>query len=418
MQLNAILKVDRHVLARGWRRDDHAWLVPGATKDRPLTVRAVSTQRPLIVHVTRQFLPNRGGLEDVIYNLCRQLVKRGFRVRVVTLDRLFSNPDLALPKTELIDGIEVVRIPWRGSSRYPVAPQVFRHIRDADLVHVHAVDFFFDALSWTRLLHGRPLVATTHGGFFHTTNHARIKKIWFQTVTRLSCMGYRQLACCSLSDATLFRRIAGEQTIMIENGADLSKFSDRGSKVPTRRVVTIGRFSSNKRLDHLIRTMVPLVRKDPAWRLDIVGVESDLNRADLERLVSDTGLQDKIGLHVGLSNEEVAALLGQASIFASASEYEGFGLVAIEAMSAGLVPILHENQAYRELAKKHRLLTITDFSNPETAAKAVEAGFARLQAEGGELRDKLMQDAAIYSWETVTDRYLAAYEEAVPGITR
>lgn len=381
-------------------------------------MRAVQKQRPLIVHVTRQFLPNRGGLEDVIYNLCRQLVARGFRIRVVTLDKLFSNPDLVLPKTEIIDGIEVVRIPWKGSSRYPVAPAVFRHIRDADLVHVHAVDFFFDALSWTRLLHGRPLVATTHGGFFHTANHALIKKVWFQTVTRLSCMGYRQLACCSLSDTSLFRRIAGQQTIMIENGADLSKFADRGARTPARRIVTIGRFSSNKRLDNLIRAMVPLVRRNPAWHLDILGVESDLSRSDLERLIAEAGLGDHVALHVALPNDGVAAVLGQASIFASASDYEGFGLVAIEAMSAGLAPVLHGNAAYRELAKKHPLLAITDFSDSDAAAIALESAFARLQAEGGELRERLMREASVYSWETVTDHYLAAYEEAVPGITR
>ena len=45
----------------------------------------------LIVHVVRQFLPNRGGLEDVVANLARQgTVRLGYRVRVVTLDSLFT----------------------------------------------------------------------------------------------------------------------------------------------------------------------------------------------------------------------------------------------------------------------------------------------------------------------------------------
>ncbi|MGO8586944.1 glycosyltransferase, partial [Rhizobium ruizarguesonis] len=75
---------------------------------------------------------------------------------------------------EDIDGIEVVRIPWSGTSRYPLAPQVFRHLADADLVHVHAIYFFFDALAWGRLLHGRPMIVTTHGGLFHTRKYATI----------------------------------------------------------------------------------------------------------------------------------------------------------------------------------------------------------------------------------------------------
>ncbi|MGO7785708.1 glycosyltransferase family 1 protein, partial [Rhizobium ruizarguesonis] len=55
---------------------------------------------PLIVHVVRQFLPNRGGLEDVVANLARQTVRRCYRVRVVTLDSLFTAPEDKLPPRE------------------------------------------------------------------------------------------------------------------------------------------------------------------------------------------------------------------------------------------------------------------------------------------------------------------------------
>src|SRR4051812_40420428 len=139
---------------------------------------------PLIVHVIRQFLPNRGGLEDVVSNLARQIIDHGYRVRIVTLDSLFTDQDTTLPHREMIGGIEVVRIPWSGSTRYPIAPQVFHHLGDADVIHVHAIDFFFDALAWGRLLHRKPMVVTTHGGFFHTKNYAALKKVWFQTMTR------------------------------------------------------------------------------------------------------------------------------------------------------------------------------------------------------------------------------------------
>ncbi|MGO7653270.1 glycosyltransferase family 1 protein, partial [Rhizobium ruizarguesonis] len=59
---------------------------------------------PLIVPVVRQFLPNRGGLEDVVANLARPTVRRGYRVRVVTLASLFTAPEDKLPPREDIDG--------------------------------------------------------------------------------------------------------------------------------------------------------------------------------------------------------------------------------------------------------------------------------------------------------------------------
>lgn len=373
-------------------------------------------RRPLIVHVVRQFLPNRGGLEDVVYNLCRELLAKGFAVRVVTLDRLFSKPEALLPAREVIDGIEVVRIPWKGSSRYPLAPTILAHLGDADLVHVHAVDFFFDALSWLRLVHRRPLVATTHGGFFHTKNHALLKSIWFRTVTRLSCRGYRQLVCCSASDTALFDRIAAGRTVTIENGADLSKFADRASKVPAKRAVTIGRFSVNKRLDNLVLTMAALAARDPAWHLDIVGVPSDLSEDDLRALIVEAGVQNHVSLHIGLSNEAVADLISEASLFVSASEYEGFGLVAIEAMSAGLMPVLHVNDAYRQLASRHKLITLTDFGVPDAAAEAIETAYARVEAEGAGLREALTRETLPYSWSFVSDAYIEAYHRALPAL--
>jgi alpha-1,3-mannosyltransferase len=179
-----------------------------------------------------------------------------------------------------------------------------------------------------------------------------------------------------------------------------------------KRIVTIGRFSVNKRLERLIDVAGELCRRDSAWQLDIIGVPSDLSVSDLEGMIADRGLSGHVMLRVGLSNAEIGDLIGRASIFASASEYEGFGLVAIEAMSAGLVPVLEGNAAYRNLANRHADIGITDFSDPAAAASAIENAHARIAADA-DLRDRLMDAASGYSWEGATRKYLAIYEEAL-----
>lgn len=363
---------------------------------------------PLIVHVVRQFLPNRGGLEDVVANLARQTVRRGYRVRVVTLDSLFTAPEKKLPPREHIDGIEVVRIPWSGSSRYPLAPQVFRHLGDADLVHVHAIDFFFDALAWGRLLHGKPMIVTTHGGFFHTRKYAAIKKIWFRTLTRASAMAYRRVVCCSASDLKQFSEIAPD-SLLIENGADIGKFADTASRRPKRRIVTIGRFSVNKRLDHLLDAMATLKTRDPEWHLDIVGAESDLNRRDVEGAIENRNLTGRVTLHVSPDNDTIRRVIAEASLFASASEYEGFGLVALEAMSAGLLPVLNANDAFQTLAARHPAIKLTDFTHPEAAATAIESAYEDLSREPDVVRARLLDAARGYSWDIVAGRYIDLY---------
>ncbi|MGM4982766.1 MULTISPECIES: glycosyltransferase family 4 protein [Rhizobium] len=368
---------------------------------------------PLIVHVVRQFLPNKGGLEDVVANLCRQLISRGYHVRVVTCDSLFSDPGRQLPPTETIDGIEVVRIPWSGSSRYPLAPQVFRHVADADLVHVHAVDFFFDALAWGKLMHGRPMVATTHGGFFHTPKYAAIKKVWFNTATRLSALGYNYLICCSQSDARLFSNIARNRVRLIENGADVSKFANCAALEARRRIVTIGRFSVNKRLDRMLDVMKALAARHADWHLDIIGAVSDLDQPTLEKEIAARGLERNVSLHVAIDDGSIRNIIARASLFASASEYEGFGLVAIEAMSAGLLPVLNANDAYKALAETHPALMLSDFSDPETAADTLTAAFERLEADDLSLRQELLSDARAYAWDEVAQRYMDVYAETI-----
>ncbi|MGO6813481.1 glycosyltransferase family 4 protein [Rhizobium leguminosarum] len=363
---------------------------------------------PLIVHVVRQFLPNRGGLEDVVANLARQTVRRGYRLRVVTLDSLFTAPEDKLPLREDIDGIEVVRIPWFGTSRYPLAPQVFRHLADADLVHVHAIDFFFDALAWGRLLHGKPMIVTTHGGFFHTRKYATIKKIWFRTLTRASAMAYRRVVCCSASDLKQFSEIVPD-SLLIENGADIGKFADIASRRAKRRIVTIGRFSVNKRIDHLLDAMAALKSRDPEWHLDIVGAESDLNRADVEGAIESRQLSGRVTLHVSPENDTIRRIIAEASIFASASEYEGFGLVALEAMSAGLLPVLNANDAFATLAARHPVLMLADFTNPESAATAIETAYEGLSRQPETVRTELLDAARGYSWDIVAGRYIDLY---------
>lgn len=379
---------------------------------------STSASAPLAVQVVRQYIPNRGGLEDVVAQLSRQLLARGFRVRVVTLDRLFSTLDKTLPARETIDGVEVVRIPFSGSTRYPLAPQVFRHLADADIVHVHAIDFFFDALAWGWMLHRKPLVATTHGGFFHTAKLSALKTIWFNTTTRLSALAYRRIIGCSAQDSRTFQRVAGGRVTRIDNGADTQKFADAGARAPQRRLISIGRFSVNKRLDRLMDAMVPLVAANPEWHLEIAGVPGDHSADDLAAMVSARGLEANVDVHAGLSNGAVRHLIGGTSLFASASEYEGFGLVAIEAMSAGLVPVLHPNVAYTDLAASHAEIRLCDFSDARLAAEGITAAHAMIERDPAAYRRTAMAAAEAYSWDRVADRYVDVYRAALGGDRR
>ncbi|MFV0281970.1 MAG: glycosyltransferase family 4 protein [Rhodoblastus sp.] len=368
-----------------------------------------------IVHVTRQFPPGLGGIEEVVAQLVGHQTRAGHDVRVLTLDRIFTDPDTKLTARDEWMGAEVLRFPYRGSMRYPLAPSVLGHVRDADVVHVHAIDFFFDYMSFSRPFHRRPMVATTHGGFFHTQAHARLKRAWFSTVTRLAARGYDKIVACSAPDFQMFEPVARGNLVLIENGVDLAKFAERASVTPTKRLVAIGRFSYNKKPERLLDAMVELGKRDADFSLDLIGGEFDWTGERLAAEISARDLGRRVRLHVGAPNHAIADIVGRASLFVSASVHEGFGISLIEALSAGLLPVVEGNAAFRSFADRAPDVAFASFAQADAAAEAILKAHGRLCAEPEAMRARLIGAAQPFAWDGVAGRYLRVYEEAARG---
>ena len=363
-----------------------------------------------IVHVVRQFSPSVGGLEDCVLNLCRaQKNDLGLLPRVVTLNRLFQRPDETLPEADEVDGVPVLRLPWNGSSRYPLAPSVLRHLKEADLIHVHGIDFFFDYLAATRGIHRKPLVATTHGGFFHTAFASKLKQVYFQTVTRQSAKAYGRIIACSEADAAAFGAITPANLTTIENGVDIEKFASAASQSRRPTLITFGRFTRHKRLDALFPILNELRSGGEDWRLIIAGVEADVTRTDLARLAASAGVEGAVTIEVGLSNAALKERIRQASFFISPSAYEGFGIAAVEALSAGLVPILSGISPYKKLLASAPDGVEIDTGTSLAAARAIRQRYDALSDDVTDVKARLIAAAAPYDWRSVAKRYSDAY---------
>jgi alpha-1,3-mannosyltransferase len=367
-----------------------------------------------IVHVVRQFYPAIGGFESVVYELAASQVANGHSVRVVTLDRLFKG-DVSgkLAPREVVAGIEIVRIPYFGSTRYPVALSVLKHLGNADIVHVHAIDFFFDFLAWTKPIHRKKLVVSTHGGFFHTAFAARLKRIYFSTVTRASMVWYDGVAAVSLTDQAQFSRIRPRGLVCIENGVNTSKFADASSRSPAKSIIWIGRFSQNKRLDRLILFFAELVRLDPEWKLTIAGQPWDLGLDRLEELASGAGIAEALTLVESPEDGEIKRLMAASSVIASCSEYEGFGIAVIEGMSAGLFPLLSDIAPFERLVTATGVGLNVDFDKAGIAAAAFLKEWRIIADDYEEVRKKSIDAASHYAWKNVSQLYQSLYDDAL-----
>lgn len=121
----------------------------------------------------------------------------------------------------------------------------------------------------------------------------------------------------------------------IWNPIPLPARSDTGAAVwgdaPHPRVLCVGKLKAEKNFALAIRAFARLAAKGPGT-LAIVGEGQE--RADLEKLVRDLGLEGRV-LLPGFSKTAGDWYAG-ADIFVLTSDFEGFGNVMVEAMHCGL----------------------------------------------------------------------------------
>ena len=335
-----------------------------------------------VVHVVRQYLPSVGGLEEVVRNLAlQQLRDAQYTPTVLTLNRVFRTGAMTLPAAETLDGVSVRRLGFVGSDRYPLCPQVATALGAADLVHVHGIDFFFDYLALLHPLMRKPLVASTHGGFFHSGFATRLKKIYFRTVTRRSARAYAKIIATSENDGELFAPVVpANKLLVIENGVDMEKFA--GAAAPELRPVLIyfGRWSVNKGLLECIDVLAALCQQQPdvPWQLVIAGREYDLDAHELRAHAQAQGVAQRLALHPNPGVAELRTLITQASYFLCLSHHEGFGIAPIEAISAGLIPLLSPIPPFVRLFQTTGSGALLDAPTPQLQATQIRLLHAQM----------------------------------------
>ncbi len=363
-----------------------------------------------VLLVTRVYWPNIGGIERHVQWLAEALVRRGHTADVVTLNRAFED-GRALPAAEELNGVHVTRVPFRGSTRYPIAPSVLRKVADYDVVHVHAVDFLADWLVATRPIHRRPVVLSTHGGFFHTAYAARAKKLWFHTMTRALVRAVDALVYTSDQDAELFGELT-DRGVLLRNAVDLAPWQALARAPEPGQFVTLGRVDVHKGLAHLLRTLAALRDADPRpFHAKIVGpevVEGLVGRLSTER--DSLGLTERVSFLGKVTAETMHEAVRTAELGLWPAEYESFGISVVETMGAGLLPVMQDNRAFRYFVDGPTGV-LTDYRDPVRAAAAIR--------QARDLPDRPVWEAATrakatdYGWDKVIGDIEALYARVV-----
>lgn len=359
-----------------------------------------------ILQVARVYWPNIGGIEKHVQWLAEALVARGHTCDVVTLNRAFE--DLRpLPATDELNGVHVTRVPFWGSTRYPFAPWVLAKVRGYDVIHVHAVDFLADWLVATRPLHRKPVVLSTHGGFFHTGYATRFKKLWFQTMTRRLVGKVDALVYTSDQDQELFSAITN-RGVVLRNAVDFSPYAALTPAPIPGQWITVGRVDVHKGIAHLLRTLAVVRDRDPRpFHARIIGPEVVPGLvAELTRLRDELHLHERVSFEGKVSMETLVEAARTAELGLFPAEYESFGISVVEMMGAGVVPVLQDNRAFRYFVEGKSGM-IANFKEPEAAASVILR--ARDLDDHAAWAAAARAKAFTYSWDAVIGELEAVY---------
>jgi alpha-1,3-mannosyltransferase len=365
-----------------------------------------------ILQVARQFYPSVAGVENIVKNLARNLFKLGHQCDVATLNRCFYQMDQELPAYEKVKGIDVYRVPFLGRQRLFLAPSVLKLVKNYDIVHIHNVDSFADLLVLTKAWHSKPLILSTQGGYFHTEKAATFKRLYFNTITRLTMRGLDAVVAVSEHDRALFAGIC-PKLIMISDGVDYASFAQVEKRIEPNLMVYVGRLVSNKRIDNLIRAFAGVATERPSASLVIIGVDYEGVLDELKSLAAQFGVRDKVTFTGVLSDAELRAYLAKAHLFVSPSEYESFGISVLEAMSTGTVPVVNDIKPFRAIINSGKDGYLVDFTNTDLAASVLVDALSIDEHQLGDMGAKAQSVAKTYSWENIVIELEKLYSEVL-----
>lgn len=249
-----------------------------------------------------------------------------------------------------------------------------------------------------------PYIQVYHADFDEKRVHTRLATLVHNVVAlRLS-----QMIVCTNQKMRerLAKRGLSAKTTLLTPGVDQMFFRaryrdrDRDCHYDLVFVGALDRDHYYKRLDLLLEAVAAISKTDKSIRLRVVG-DGD-RRASFEKLAADLGVREAVHFLGRVSDEELAQIYSQSRVLVlpSPTAQEGFGLVCLEAMAAGLPVVCSRNAGAAAIVADAPGCTTWDGETVEDLARTVSA--ARHQQD---CNLDLQGYARQFSWTTMVQGF-------------
>ena len=308
-----------------------------------------------LIYVVRTLHPI-GGIERTLTDKANWMVSHGHEVLFVTYKQ--GEDKVSFPLNSRIRLVDM-RCSIYSLFKFPIYTRIFkyfilskifqkrfREVLDAfvpDVISVaipNAEDFLWEVV---KVAHNIKVVVESHMAYDYLS-YGRSRTDFFLYLFHSPIKAIRNsgsLIVLTEGDADSWKRVGMTKITVVPNPVPFYVDNVGNVVKEKRRIIAIGRLVSQKRFDRMIDAFALIANNFPDWYIDIFG-EGEL-RSALEQRVKDYGLSDRIFIY-NFTNDIKSELL-RSQFFILSSDYEGFGLVIVEAMACG-IPVVATDCPY------------------------------------------------------------------------
>jgi len=372
------------------------------------------------------FYPKTGGAENNCYYLAKELAKK-HEVHV------FCSGEE--DKDEVIDKINVHRSKEIFRIRYYLGyyPSIIKNILsyDLDILHVHGLGFPQHDRAVSKLKKIKPetkIVCTPHGPFMALKGYNLLahlfKKLYTPFIVK-SLKKYDRIIQVNPWQKEWMKQeygISKNKIVFIPNGIDKNAFEKSnvniliklGNKYDLGKKIVIsylGRIQQYKGIDQIIEALVLLKKDYPNIKFLAIGKDAG-DRVRLEKLAKAGGVERDITFTGEVSEEEKYALLDLSEIFIFPSEWEAFGIAALEAMAKGNVIISTKTEGGRFLIKEGKNGFLFDFGNFNELAENIKKTFLDPKIKA-KIQKNNIKKAKRFLWNNIAKQLEKEYRKVL-----
>ena len=320
-----------------------------------------------ILHIVPYFYPawSYGGTPRVVFELCRELVKKGHNVTVYTTDVFNKNSRQSTNCIEAeVEGIKIKYFKNISNSlafnqKVFISPAISKalkkNLKQFDMVHLHEFRTLQNAAAYKYLTKYKiPYILSAHGSVLRLMGKEFLKMLFDKSIGFKILKSAKRVIAVSNIEVEQYIKMGVERDriSLIPNGINISEFENadkvkgnfrRAYKLSDKKILLfIGRLNAIKGIDFLLNTFA-ILTKDIKDTILVIAGPDDGYKSEIESRINLLKINDKVLLIDGLYGEDKISAMKDADMFIYPSRHEIFGIAPLEALMCGTPVIVTEN---------------------------------------------------------------------------